>query len=218
MHHNGWYNHRGQWRKRGPITRRATMSDRRNRPDDPRPAEETGRLSQIPLRPGDGRPAADPGAENPGRAADGPPAAERDAEAFARLLAEGNYDGLALRFGADMAQNAVDALIDRITDDLYRAQTLRIKVARLQRELAGDDPSPIQRILAERVAVCYVDSYYSDILAQRRNTLSAGDFVQRRQDRAQRRYLQAVKALAECRKIEASTIQDTVVSRLKVTG
>ena len=139
------------------------------------------------------------------------------AEEFGRLLAKGDFEALMLRYRADMAQNAVEMLISNIIDDSYTRECLRLKVGRLQHELAGAAPSPIEKILAGRVAVCYLDTYYSDMLADSNCDLVAGDLTQRRQDRAQRRYLQAVKALAECRKIEASTIRDSVRS-FKVVG
>jgi hypothetical protein len=173
---NGWYKHRGQWRKRGPITRRVLMSKGFDDIDAASQAEESG-----------------------------------------RLRAEGDFEASLLRFRGDMARNAMEMLISKISDDPYTRECLRLKVGRLQHELAEDAPSPIEKILAERVAVRYLDTYYSDMLADSTCNLAAGDLSQRRQDRAQRRYLQAVKGLAECRKIEASTIQGTF-ERFKLVG
>jgi hypothetical protein len=173
---HGWYKHRGQWRKRGPITRRVLMSKGSDDVEAASRAEESG-----------------------------------------RLRAEGDFEALMRRYRADTAQNAMDMLISEITDDPFRRECLRRNAVRLQKELAGDHPSPIERILAERVAVCYLDTYYSDMLAISNSNLVHGDITQRRQDRAQRRYLQAIRALAECRKIEASTIQDKV-RRFNVVG
>jgi hypothetical protein len=132
------------------------------------------------------------------------------AEEFARWLAKGDFDGLMLRFGGDMAHNVSCEIICKISTDTFQRASLLLKVGRLQHELAGEDPSPIEKVLAERVAVCYLDAYYSDLLAQWNCDMIVGDFCQRRQDRAHRRYHQAVKTLAECRKLEAQTIQQTV--------
>jgi hypothetical protein len=139
------------------------------------------------------------------------------AEEFARCLAKGDFDGLMLRFGGNMALNASYAIICRIGSDPLKRASLLLKFDRLHHELAGRHPSPIEKVLAERVAVCYLDSYYSDQLAQCNCNMIRGEFYQRRQDRAHRRYLNAVKMLAECRKLEAQTIEQTV-QRLHLVG
>jgi hypothetical protein len=136
--------------------------------------------------------------------------AAAQAEEFARCAAKGNFEGLILRFDGNMAHNASYAIICRIASDPFQRTSLLLKFYRLQHELAGKHPSPIENVLAERVAVCYFDSYYSDQLAQWNCDMIRGEFYQRRQDRAHRRYLQAVKMLAECRKLEAQTIEKTV--------
>lgn len=140
-----------------------------------------------------------------------------EAEKIRRGLSELDFDQLMLWYRGDLAQEAVAALASRITEDPRRKETLQLKVDQLRRQLAGDNPSPIQNLLAERVAVCWLDAYCSDMLAQTHRDRGAGDLAQRRQDRAQRRYLAAVKALAECRKIEASTIRDAAAP-FKVVG
>ena len=136
--------------------------------------------------------------------------AATEADRFAWWLEQGDLDAMMQAYGADIAKKVTDSIISNISHDCYRTECLSLKVGRLQSELAGEAPSPIEKLLAERVAVCYLDSYYSDLLAQSNCNMIAGDFCQRRQDRAHRRYLQAVKALAECRKLEASTIRQTV--------
>jgi hypothetical protein len=112
-----------------------------------------------------------------------------------------------------MARNACDTIISKISDHPIRRECLRLKIVRLQHELAGKDPSPIEKVLAERVAVCYLDVYFSDQLAYGKAVrLSHAEFFERCRDRAHRRYLHAVKTLAECRKLAAQTIQQTVES------
>jgi hypothetical protein len=139
------------------------------------------------------------------------------AEEVRREFEAGNVSELIERYRGDMAADAIEAIVSRITDDLARREALRRHAAKIRDELAGPAPTPIERILAQRVALCYLDAYHSDILAQSHFNIREGELCQRRQDRAQRRYLQAVKALAECRKLEASTIQNAVV-RLGLVG
>jgi hypothetical protein len=136
---------------------------------------------------------------------------------LADMLAAGDFDAAMRRFGGDMARTTAEMIIGQITDDPIRREALRLKVGRLQAELAGDDPSPIDRVLAERVSVCYMDTYYSDQLSQSNDDVGLAAFLQARQDRAQRRYVAAIRSLAECRRVEASIVEQAV-RRFKVVG
>jgi hypothetical protein len=63
-----------------------------------------------------------------------------------------------------MARDAMESLRSEITDDPLRRECPRRDAARPREELAGGQPSPIGRTLAERVAACYLDTYYFDML------------------------------------------------------
>jgi hypothetical protein len=134
-----------------------------------------------------------------------------------RKAAQDRLDEAMRGHRAGPADEVIEAILSRISPDPAKREHLRREVDRLRRELAGDDPSPLVGVLAERVAVCHLDASLSDLLAQSNCNLTAGDLSQRRQDRAQRRLLQAVKALAECRRIEASTIEGAV-ARFRTVG
>jgi hypothetical protein len=136
---------------------------------------------------------------------------------FADRLAKGDFDALLRRFGGDMAYTAARVLIDKISDDTCTRMALALKYDRMRIELAGSDPTPIQRALAEKVAVCYLDTYYSDILAQANACPELDRLVQQRQDRAMRRYTHAIGKLAEIRKVESETI-DRTVRQFRVVG
>src|SRR5262249_30202665 len=112
-----------------------------------------------------------------------------EAEEFAYWLVQDNFDTLMLRYDADLAESVINTIIAKITDRPSRRVALRMKVGRVERDLAGPAPSPIERVLAERVAVCYLDSYHCDLLAGSNSNMFSGDYYQRWQDRAQRRYL-----------------------------
>jgi hypothetical protein len=133
-----------------------------------------------------------------------------EAENVRREFEAGNVAELIKRYRGDMAANAIEAIVSRATDDPAQREALRRQAVKLREDLAGPAATPIERILAERVAVSHLDSYYSDILAQSDSFMQLGDFLQRRQDRAHRRYLQAVKTLALCRKLETTTIREAV--------
>jgi hypothetical protein len=134
-----------------------------------------------------------------------------EAEKVRREFEAGNVGELIERYRGDMAINALEMIISRFTDDAAQREALRRQAARLRDQLAGPAATPIEKILAERVTVCYMDVYFSDQLAYgKAMPLIHAEFFERCRDRTHRRYLRAVKTLAECRKLETSTIQQTV--------
>jgi hypothetical protein len=71
------------------------------------------------------------------------------------------------------------------TDEIFR-ESLTKKLATLKEELGG--MTPLERLLGERVAACWLNVYYIDALyAERLNYVTAeqGEYFQRRQERAQ---------------------------------
>src|SRR5207237_586043 len=78
------------------------------------------------------------------------------------------------------------------------------QVRALRRELAGDDAPPLERLLAQRVALCWLALHYAEtVYAQAMGELSLrqADFHQRRISAAQGRYLAAIRALAAVRRL-----------------
>ena len=81
----------------------------------------------------------------------------------------------------------------------------------LRAELGGPQPSPLERLLVERIVACWLqvligeDSYARQL---RRGDLSwaTDSYHQRRLDQAQRRYLTAIKALAQVRRLLTPTV------------
>jgi hypothetical protein len=64
--------------------------------------------------------------------------------------------------------------------------------------------------LGERVAACWLNVYYIDALyAQRLNDLTAeqGGYFQRRQERAHRLYLSAIRTLAQVQRLLVPALQ-----------
>jgi hypothetical protein len=137
------------------------------------------------------------------------------ARQLADTIAVAGLDAALKLFDGDMAKTTIDMFVCQITDDPVRAEALRLKVGRLAAELQGDDASPTVRALAERVSVCYIYTYYSDQLSQANDDRELVRYLQSRQNQALRRFTHSVRALAECRRIEASTVE-AAVRRFKV--
>ena len=77
------------------------------------------------------------------------------------------------------------------------------KAAELQREVVGASPSLLEQLLAERVAICWLQvSFYDALIAQTKEYSPAqARMLQQQQEAAHRRYLTAIKTLATIRKL-----------------
>lgn len=87
--------------------------------------------------------------------------------------------------------------------DLLRVECLTRQLDALAAEVAGASPTPLERLLAERVAICWLQvSYYDGLLTQSKESPPAQVRQLRQQlDAAHRRYLTAIKMLATVRKL-----------------
>jgi hypothetical protein len=85
-----------------------------------------------------------------------------------------------------------------------RRQAL-LKVGQLanEQELGGESPSPLERLLIERVTACWLQVNYLDALVAQAQGSSAErvKMLQAQQDAAHRRHLSAIKTLATVRKL-----------------
>jgi hypothetical protein len=92
-------------------------------------------------------------------------------------------------------------------DEMLR-EALTRKLAMLKEELAGG--TPLERLLGERVVACWLQVYYTDALyAKRLNdaTWAESEYFQRRQERAHRLYLSAIRTLAQVRRLLVPAVQ-----------
>lgn len=74
------------------------------------------------------------------------------------------------------------------------------KVEALRRELYGADPTDLERLLADRVVFCWLHLYRLES-RDASGTIALVNLHDRRVDRAHKRYLSALKALAVVRKL-----------------
>jgi hypothetical protein len=106
----------------------------------------------------------------------------------------------------DLAAQAQAAWLDLLSGpDMLLQESVERKLAALRADLAGPEPSPLERLLVERVVACWLQTMYADALyAQAREpqaTPSVLRELMRRQESAQRRYLAAIRQLAVVRKL-----------------
>ena len=134
-------------------------------------------------------------------------AREGDANAALELrrVLDGNPD-LAWSLIEGPGKIAESALIDRITQkgNLATKELLKHQLESMRIEVAGENPSPLERLLAERVVITWLQVQLFDALHAyelNKGTMRQSDYQQRCIDRAQRRHLSAIKALAQIRKM-----------------
>jgi hypothetical protein len=106
----------------------------------------------------------------------------------------------------DMAQQAEEAWLRLAAGhDLFLHESLRRKLQELREELAGDNPSPLERLLVERVAAQWLQVYYADaVYAQTKDpTVPPATLreLQMRQESSERRFQAAIKQLAVVKKL-----------------
>lgn len=100
--------------------------------------------------------------------------------------------------------------------DLYAREAIQRQARAMRAELGGDQPSPLERLLVDRIVLCWLSAHYAEIIyAQNMKELSlAGtESHQKRIDRAHRRYLGAITALAQVRRLQLPTMQVNIAEQ-----
>jgi hypothetical protein len=136
-----------------------------------------------------------------------------------KLLAEGPR-GIVEAYGSP-AQWCRDQLVQKAAgNNLAIQEASERKLKALVAELAGPDPTPIERLLAERAAVCWwlVHEYERRYAAESSMPIIRADYQQRRLDRAHRRFLTALKTLATVRRLALPSLQVNIAGMQQVNN
>jgi hypothetical protein len=106
---------------------------------------------------------------------------------------------------ARAAENVLLKELARRAENPVTEEAMRRQFAAMREEIAGDnDPSPLERLLAERIVTTWmqVQVFESICISDLQNlATSRADHHQRHLDRAHRRHLSAVRTLAQVRKL-----------------
>ena len=109
------------------------------------------------------------------------------------------------RIGGDLAKTAERDLISVMSGtNLLLKEAVSRKLEAMREEVAGPSPTPLERLLAERVVACWLQLQYAEkIYAQNLGdfTMAQSEYHQRRLDRLHKRYLSAIRTLAQIRKL-----------------
>jgi hypothetical protein len=131
-----------------------------------------------------------------------------------RILSEPSAVDL---LGGDLARQAEEAFVNNAAGkNLVFREALTRKLELLRAELCGPDPTPVERLLVERVVACWLqvqdaDARYAQALGEA--PVAHGDYQQRRMDRAHRRYLSALRTLALVRRLAVPVLQVNVARK-----
>jgi hypothetical protein len=112
--------------------------------------------------------------------------------------------------GGDLARLSQRTLIAKFSGkNLAFREALLRKLDVLRAELAGPEPTPVERLLAERVVSCWLHLHHLEQIYSQKDSMSLelGDYYQRSIDRAHKRCLAAVKALAVVRRLAVPVLQ-----------
>jgi hypothetical protein len=106
----------------------------------------------------------------------------------------------------DLAWETQERLIGRFASDeaLARKAAMRRQVGCMREELARGDAPPLERLLADRVVVTWLElqlfeSLYAHFMDDLK--IAQGEFHQKRIDRAHKRHLSAIRTLAQISKM-----------------
>jgi hypothetical protein len=108
-----------------------------------------------------------------------------------------------------LASLSVRSWVDLLTAERSGAEivrrTIEKEIERKRSEVAGKDPSPLERLLAERVALCWVAVTYADAEYARKlkagMSFREGEYLARRCELTNRQLLKAIESLARVRRL-----------------
>jgi hypothetical protein len=125
-----------------------------------------------------------------------------------------------LRSNADK-RHAVLALLHDPAWHQRSNRAIARKCAAFTKELAGPQPSPLERLLVERIAMCWLHLSYAEALyAQNIQVLSCqqAEHYERRLSKAQARYLSAIRTLAQVRRLGVPAVQVNIGQQQVIAG
>lgn len=115
----------------------------------------------------------------------------------------------------DLTRIAKNGMLDMLDGKhLMVREAEERKLAMLVKEIAGPSPTILERLLAEQIGLSWLHVRHVEIKYSHmtRFTLEEGEYSQRCLDRAQKRYLRAIKTLAQVRKLGLPALQVNIAT------
>jgi hypothetical protein len=121
--------------------------------------------------------------------------------------------GLAEAF-TSLAGHVRAALLKMVAgNNLLQRELIAREIDQLKAELLGPAPTAVERLLAERVAVGWLQVQEADLRLAAARADERSDVLQRRSDHAHRRFLAALRALAAVRRLAAPALQVNIAEK-----
>jgi hypothetical protein len=126
------------------------------------------------------------------------------------LLADGERGRGFREHNGSSAKWLRHALVEKAAGgSILRQEAIKQELDSIRSELEGPDPTPIERLLAERASLCwFIVHWYENAFAKADGmSIVQADYSQRRIDKAHARFLSAIRTLAQVRKLALPTLQ-----------
>lgn len=139
-----------------------------------------------------------------------------------KLLQRSNSSKALDLLGGNLARNAERTLVSAATGkNLLAKESLLRKLELLRGELSGPNPTPLERLLVDRVVACWLHLHFlecvgTDKIGQAHTDL--GTYFQRSLTQAQRRHLSAIKMLAVVRRLAVPVLTARLDAAVPAAG
>ena len=144
-------------------------------------------------------------------------AGEQEAMREVRALANTRLAGLWGEYG-DLARAAERTLTSVAAgENVLMKEAIGRRMETMRSELLGPSTSPLERLLVERVVLCWLQVHYEDTAdaagLTKGTTWTQALNRQKRLESAHRRYLAAIKALATVRRLALPVLQVNIAEK-----
>lgn len=133
-----------------------------------------------------------------------------DQEALAKIKEafKNESDVLIKISGGDLSKTLASKLTTAITGPTPNLLGFGIetKMAALRAELGGPNPTPLETLAVEAVCLAWLDLHVAGLQTAAENTIKYKDILDRRYERANRRYSQAIKTLAFVKRVSGPSV------------
>jgi hypothetical protein len=145
-------------------------------------------------------------------------AGDKKAQGELRQILDGHPE-IWLSMGNLASQAEQSMILVAAGDNAIVKEAIERGLAKLRQDLGSDDASPLERLLVNRVVASWLYLHYAE--ANYYQTLRGGmnwgnsEHHQRQIDRAQRRYLAAIRTLATVRRLLMPAVQVNIAEEIK---
>ena len=117
---------------------------------------------------------------------------------------------------ANLPATVIEGILSNMVRNLEGTKlSIKQTLKDMVKQIGGDNPSPLEKLLAERISVCWLDLHAREIMRAVVNNHSfrQAEYMSRQVTEAQRRYLSAIRTLATVRKLNLSAIQVNIADK-----